>query len=108
MILRFTPRCCSVVAVETSPNDRGVIDSGHRTPARRDMTVVAGIGGINVIGVFPGSCCSIVTTHTVSRNTAVVKINVRPTTGDMAIVAGVGTLDMVVALTLRCCSVMTT
>ena len=61
------------MATGTGANDGSVIDPGRRAPTCGDVTVVAGIGGIDVRAVFTRSGGAVMTTHAIASHTAVVE-----------------------------------
>ena len=86
----LTLRDRAIVTTGTGAIDRTMIDPRHRYPGIIAVTIIAGVGRIDVRGIFPGRRTAVVTTGTRASDTAVVKIDIAPTAARVAIVAGIG------------------
>ena len=81
---------------------------GRIRPGRRSVTVLAGIGCLQMIRRFTRSARSIVTAETTARNTRMIEGRVRPCGRRVTVLAGIRRLQMIGRLAGRRRPVMTT
>ena len=88
-----------VVATETGPDDRRVIDA-CRTPAPGVMTVLTGRGGQYVSGIFALGDTAVMTTDTIAGDTYMIVAGARPGDRVVTVVAGIRTHHVPAIFTL--------
>ena len=72
------------------------------------MAVFAGLGCINMCGIFTRGDTAIVTKDTGTRHPAMIEVDVVPAVGGVTIIAGIGTGDMRWGLALRNAAIVAT
>ena len=95
VVRRLTCRRRVVMAARTRPVHRRVVHLHHRAPRVRVVTVVAGVGGIDMCGILAGGRSPIVAGRTRLRHSAVVERRPGPADRRVTIVAGIRTRNMV-------------
>ena len=83
----FADRRGAIVARATGANYLSMVDGECRYPGVRRVTVLAHDAGLDVVKVFAGCVCTVVTTRTVTRDVDVVKVCGQPAGRCMAVLA---------------------
>ena len=86
--------CATVMTAHASANNGTMIYSRYWYPGIIVMAVFAGIGCINMGGMFTRGGAAIVTKNAGVRHPAMIEVHIVPAVGGMAIIAGVGAGDM--------------
>jgi hypothetical protein len=97
----LAPGSATVMTAHARAINSAVIYSRYWCPGIIVMAVFAGIGCINMGGIFARGDTAIVTKETGTRHPAMIEVHIVPPVGGMTIIAGIGTGDMRWVLALR-------